>query len=289
MDLQNTKLYVPKDLWDSIQNILIYECGLCWPTTFKMKDWHPYIFINNSYLSFSEDFYYFQHHNYREISYKDIMEESRNIKINLTTAKEWYKGSDETLRNLALQAFEKEELEDFDFTKIKSFEDALKALDYSGYDIQKIIENIKSISYYSKASAAMIKLNIIRKALNKEYNLHLTKNVDGQEYTWFPSLRFVTLSSTYYNNELKSGKYEKIGRIVDTKGDTYFILNGTADKGHDGLGNFFPTPGVGNTNSNFGFLGCATEEIAKHFGKYFGMVILKAMYCDTIKDIEIYY
>ena len=38
--------------------------------------------------------------------------ETRNIKLDLNTAKEWYKGSDETLKKLALQAYKEEELED---------------------------------------------------------------------------------------------------------------------------------------------------------------------------------
>lgn len=38
--------------------------------------------------------------------------ETRNIKLDLNTAKEWYKGSDETLKKLALQAYKEEELKD---------------------------------------------------------------------------------------------------------------------------------------------------------------------------------
>lgn len=36
-----------------------------------------------------------------------------------------------------------------------------------------------------------------------------------------------------------------------------------------------------------GFLGCASKEIAKHFGKYFGMLITTAKYADIIKDFEV--
>ena len=38
--------------------------------------------------------------------------ETRNIKIDLKTAKEWFDGSDETLKKLALQAYKEEELTD---------------------------------------------------------------------------------------------------------------------------------------------------------------------------------
>ena len=36
--------------------------------------------------------------------------EERNIKVSIATAKEWYKGSDKTLKQLALQAYKEEEL-----------------------------------------------------------------------------------------------------------------------------------------------------------------------------------
>ena len=38
--------------------------------------------------------------------------ETRNIKISLNTAKEWFNGSDETLKKLALQAYKEGELKD---------------------------------------------------------------------------------------------------------------------------------------------------------------------------------
>ena len=38
--------------------------------------------------------------------------EERNIKVSLATAKEWYKGSDKTLKQLALQAYKEEELKE---------------------------------------------------------------------------------------------------------------------------------------------------------------------------------
>ena len=38
--------------------------------------------------------------------------EKRNIKLDIKTAKEWFKGGEETLKKLALQAYKEEELED---------------------------------------------------------------------------------------------------------------------------------------------------------------------------------
>ena len=47
--------------------------------------------------------------------------EERTIKISLATAKEWYKEDNETLKNLALQAFDKNELQEI--TCVKSWDE----------------------------------------------------------------------------------------------------------------------------------------------------------------------
>ena len=99
----------------------------------------------------------------------------RNITITLEKAKEWYNSGNTSLKEVALQAFSKEELTEFDFTKIRTFKDACEALDLDHDDIVGTISNI-IIFGHSKASAAMFKLNIIRKALNLGQDLHLTKD-----------------------------------------------------------------------------------------------------------------
>ena len=42
--------------------------------------------------------------------------EERNITVTLNKAKEWFNSGNATLREIALQAFSKEELTTFDFT-----------------------------------------------------------------------------------------------------------------------------------------------------------------------------
>lgn len=211
--------------------------------------------------------------------------QERDITVTLEKAKEWYNSDNVTLKEIALQAFSKEEL--MSFIEIKTFEDALNALGYVSFESRKTInETIKNLSFYSKASAAMFKLNIIREALNRDYNLRLTKNAEGQEYAWYPYFRFATKDSTYYNDELKNSKYKKLGEI-SSEGITYDVLGGGAYYGgYAGLGDFDSSYGVGAASANVGFLGCATKEIAKHFGKYFSILIIEAMYGDII-DIKI--
>lgn len=53
-----------------------------------------------------------------------------------------------------------------------------------------------------------------------------------------------------------------------------------------GLSCFRPYGSVGFADAVVGFLGCATVEIAQHFGKYFGMLITEAKYGDMV-DFEI--
>ena len=211
--------------------------------------------------------------------------EERNITVTLNKAKEWFNSGNATLKEIALQAFSKEELNRFDFTKIKTFEDALTALGYKESTKVYIRNTINDISMYSRASAAMTKLNIIRKALNLGQDLHLTKG-PKDSYIYYPYNPFITKSSTYYKSAINSGKMEVIGKIK-SEGKEYNVLGGSAD--YDigaGLGGFNSNLGVGAADASVGFLGCANKEIAEHFGKYFGMLITEAKYGDIV-DFEI--
>lgn len=203
--------------------------------------------------------------------------ETRNIKITLGKAKEWYNSGNTSLKEIALQAFSIDEL-GFNFKNITSFEKACNALNLN-YDIISII--VKDIATYSRASAAMFKLNIIRKALNLGQDLHLTRD-SKKFYIYYPFIPFATKDSNYYYSVLSSGEMEVIGKIKKER-EKYYILGGYATKGHyAGLGNFSWDNGVGYANTNVGFLGCASREIAQHFSKYFGVLIMEAMYSDVI-------
>ena len=208
----------------------------------------------------------------------------RNITVTLNKAKEWFNSGNAILKEIALQAFSEEELTTFDFTKIKTFEDALTALGYKESTKVYIRNTINDISMYSRASAAMSKLNIIRRALNLGQDLHLTK--DPKDYCiYYPYNPFITKSSTYYKSEINSGKMEVIGKIK-SEGEEYNVLGGAVDSGHAGLGLFSSDIGVGGAIADVGFLGCVNKEITQHLGKYFGMLITEAKYGDMV-DFEI--
>lgn len=209
--------------------------------------------------------------------------EERHITVTLNKAKEWFNSGNATLKEIALQAFNEEELKP-NFKDIISFRHACNALGIN-YDVIYIVT--KDIAIYSRASAAMFKLNIVRKALNLGYDLSLTKNSENP-HLYYPCNPFVTENSTRWKNALNSGKIEVIGTIK-SNGTLYNVLGGSygSDCGKDGLGGFCSTENTGYAFADVGFLGCANQEIAQHFSKYFGMLITEAKYADMV-DIEIH-
>ena len=202
---------------------------------------------------------------------------TRNISVTLEKAIEWYNSGNATLKEVALQAFKEEELKQT-FKGIKTFHDACNAL---GINYESAFYTAENIAKYSRASAAMFKLNIIRKALNLGQDLHLTKYPKGS-YIYYPYNPFVTTDSTYYSSEIKSGTMEIIGKIKN-EGAMYYVLGGHAYSGsRAGLGRFDSDGGVGYAAANVGFLGCVNKEIAQRFSKHFGMLITEAKYGDMV-------
>ena len=209
------------------------------------------------------------------------MKKDSTINVTIDEAIEWYNSGNETLKELALKAFDRKDLVYY-FKSIKTFKNACETL---GLNYDTMVFKAKEMSYVSKASAAMFKLNIIRKALNLGQNLHLTKD-PKDFYIYYPYNSFVTKSSTYYMSEINSDKMEVIGKIK-SEVEEYNVLGGDADYGdYAGLGGCNSSDGAGNAGANVGFLGCANKEIAQHLGKYFGMLITEAKYGDMV-DFEV--
>ena len=198
------------------------------------------------------------------------------VKLSIDDAIEMYHSGNEKFKKIALDAFGEIKL-NYNFRLVKTLEDACNALDLNYICV---VKEADSIANFSKSSAAMFKLNIVKKALNLNRDLHFTKDQEGS-CIYYPYNPFVTKSSTYYEEELNSGEMEIIGKIK-SEGEEYNVLGGYAfgGGGNDGLGNFFCYGNVGKADANFAFLGCASKEIAKHLGKYFGMLITEAKYGD---------
>ena len=83
-------------------------------------------------------------------------------------------------------------------------------------------------------------------------------------------------------DELNSGEIEVIGKIKN-EGTLYNVFSGDPSYSYYvGLGDFNSEVGGASANTCIGFLGCASPEIAQHFGKYFGMLITEAKYADMV-------
>lgn len=207
----------------------------------------------------------------------------RNVSITLEKAQEWYNSGNDSLKEIALQAFNENELK-FDFRKIKSLSDACSVL---GLNYNSILSESRYMKVISKASAAMFKLNIIKKALNLGKELSFTKNPEDSYicYSFNPIIR---KDSTYYSDEIKEGRIKIVGKFK-VEEEIYLILGDSAVAsipGFSGLGALNPKNGSSQAFSNIAFLGCASREIAKHFSRYFGTLITAAKYGD-LKGFEI--
>lgn len=123
--------------------------------------------------------------------------------------------------------------------------------------------------------AAILKLNIIRRALNLGYDMHFAKN-PRNSFLYYPYNPLVPEGYNYYKEQINSGIFQIIGN-VKIEGVKYNVLGGgiTYDI-NSGLGDFNYQTGC------VSFLGCATKEIAEHFG----MLITEARYGD-LESFEI--
>ena len=201
------------------------------------------------------------------------------ITITLDQARSWFRSGNEELRKLALQAFSKDALVGI-FRDITTFEKACEVL---GLHHGAIVSDVATVSV---ASAAMYKLNIIRRALNLGYDMHFAKNPKNS-FLYYPYNPLATIPEgcNYYKEQIDFGIFQIIGK-VKIEGVKYNVLGGgiTYDV-NSGLGGFNYQTGICRCRSEVSLFGCATKEIAEHFGKYFGMLITEAKYAD--EDFEV--
>lgn len=194
---------------------------------------------------------------------------SKCISITLEQAKEWYYGDSYVLQQLALKAFDREELKR-SFRDIKSFKDACDALEL---DYNALYHMSREIRPTGRTNVAMFELSIIRRALNLDYELNLTK--DPKDSCIYHPLNLLTTGKHTYPD-----KMEIIGKI-GVEGKDYLVLSGSAGcTATTGIGCYYPRDEIGFAYSDVAFFGCATKEIAEHFGRYFGMLITMAKYGD---------
>lgn len=202
---------------------------------------------------------------------------TRNVTLTLDKAKEFYNSGNDALKEVALQAFTKEELTNPEYTNIKTFEDACLAL---GMNINKVARDLNSLTCLEGGLGehliAIYKLDIIRKALN------------GTD--WKPKM---TEGNTYYGwvrfyKEPSDVPYNKkiVGNLI-ADGQKYLLVGSLKNSRHfNGLGNFYSACGYGISDTHLGLLCCKSAEIAKYMSEQFGKLIFDACYAHHIGSYQ---
>lgn len=180
----------------------------------------------------------------------------RNVTLTLDKAKEFYNSSNEALKEIALQAFAKEELTEEPWKKIKTFWDAVNALNLPTAKVQNDLNLlVKMVNGYHLI--ALYKIDIIRKALNKDFD-------SIKDDAYYPSLKV----------RKSDDKHKDF--VVTINGDNYGITVYTF-KAPNRL-NYCNNVNVGWALTDVSLCCCGSEAIARHFGKYFAKEILDIVY-----------
>jgi hypothetical protein len=200
--------------------------------------------------------------------------EKRTVEITIDTAKDWYRSNIECLKTLALQAFTEKELEEKEFEKIKSFEDALEKLGISIGDNKVYIDTLEEYPN-SEHLIAIYKLDIIRKALNGED----FKPSHNNKIIYYPGIAYYTDYESAQLDITKNADHRMAGTMVIIKGNSsykYYIIGGgwscrdniMAYEDNNSLGKYdIPTSSC-----------CKSKEIAMHMSRYFMKEIFAALY-----------
>lgn len=207
--------------------------------------------------------------------------ETRNVTLTLERAKEFYNSGNAALKEVALQAFTEEELETPKFTDIITFGDAVKALSLNDCNVQKDLEKFNNYRFEDNTSEhlkAIYKLDIIRKALNKDWNPSL---MEGSVY--YPFVRIYSNDKDAKKVAAANGWMFGPTFIADNK--MYTLVGGDSDSYYTGgIANF--ELGFGIVYPHLGLLSCKSREIAEHMSRYFAKEIFEANYAQYIGAYE---
>ena len=201
--------------------------------------------------------------------------EKRNVEITLDTAKEWYNGDNESLKQVALQAFTEEELTEEHWKRITTFEGAYLYLKNNKIreDLIRSCDSLP-IDIRNTYINTVLKYQIVVAALTNNEERHLTT---GDR--WYPIVQFCRPQD---RKNCWGNVY--IGTIK-SEGKIYDVVGGNADDGAAGLGCFSSSDGVSSSYSYIGFRSVsASREIAEHISKYFGKLLFTVHYGGTNCD-----
>lgn len=182
----------------------------------------------------------------------------RNVKISLEKAREWYNSGNESLREVALQAFKEDELVENPWELIKTFEDACRVLNINPDAVYLI---------FDAHLQNMYKLKVIKKALNEaEWEPNLNTGT-----IYYPWLRY------YPKGSIHESSWTPIANFKAKEDNKVYTLVCKGCYVYDGGLGFFGY-GYSDVYASHGLLGCKSEEIAKYFGNTFGKLIFDTIY-----------
>ena len=197
--------------------------------------------------------------------------EKRNVEITLDTARKWYYGDNESLREVALQAFTKDELEEKHWRNITTIKDAVDYLIKKGICKNLIAEYVNLYSHQPYI-AKVLEYQIVVAALTNNEERHLTT---GER--WYPVVQFCK------PQDRKNCWGNVYLGTIESEGEIYDVVGGSAhNSGGAGLGYFCSNYGVSTSSSFIGFRSVsASREIAEHISKYFGKLLFEVHYGGT--------
>lgn len=182
----------------------------------------------------------------------------RNVKISLEKAREWYNSGNESLKEIALQAFKESELVVNPWETIKTFEDACRVLNINPKTVDLI---------YDAHLQNMYKLQIVKKALNgADWEPKLNTGI-----IYYPWIRYYPKGNSY------DSSWKPIANFKAKEDNKVYTLVGW-DSAYSAGGLSYFGYGGGDVSAHLGLLGCKSKEIAEYFSITFGKLIFDAIY-----------
>lgn len=194
--------------------------------------------------------------------------------VTLEEARRWYKSDDSALRKKAILLFREFELEYPGFQEVKDIADAVRVLNIGGYE--SILDGLEDLWFVSHSASKVCELSLIRKALHVDCDLPSFEDRD-ETAIYYPTLHF---RKQAYSALAEWEREGVIGKFM-CRGKVYLVFGGWARSvEYSGLENLLDLETMVPSFLLSKLIGCATSEIAQHFSKYFGMIILEAMVGD---------
>lgn len=193
--------------------------------------------------------------------------EKRNVEITLDTARKWYYGDDESLKEVALQAFTEDELRKDHWRNITTIKDAVDYLIKKEMCKNLITEYVNLYSHQPYI-AKVLEYQIVIAALTNNEELYLTEG-----NIWYPVVQFC-----HPKDKKNCWGNIWIGTI-ESEGTRYSVMGGNACYGGiEGLGFFNSYHRASLSLSHVGFRAVSSKEIAEHISKYFGKLVFEVQY-----------